>query len=85
VRYWIKYQNTHELLRLATVFDLDHGISSLRDDLERKVPYVRLDLSMVVLAAGEALGTEDGVVGVQGDLIFRDVTDETPRVGKGDI
>jgi hypothetical protein len=73
------------LLRLATVFDLDDGFSGLGDDLERKVLYVRSDLSIVVLATDEALGTEDGVEGVHGDLIFRSVTNETPRVGKGDI
>jgi hypothetical protein len=73
------------LLRLATVFNLDHGLSGLRDNLERKVLYVRLDLSIIVLAADKALGTVDGIVGVHGDLIFRCVTDETPRVGKGDI
>jgi hypothetical protein len=80
-----QYKGAHELFRLATVFDLDDGFSSLGDDLERKVFYVRLDLSILVLAADEALGAEDGVVGVHGDLIFRGVTDETPRVGKGDI
>jgi hypothetical protein len=73
------------LLRLATVFDFDDGLSGLRDDLERKVLQVRLDFSIVELAADEALGIEDGVVGVHGDLIFCGVSDEALRVGKGDI
>jgi len=62
-----KYKNTHELLRLATVFDFDDGLSGLRDDLERKVLYVGLDFNIVELATDEALGIEDGVVGVHGD------------------
>jgi len=73
------------LLRLTTVFYLDDGIPDLRDDLERKVLYVRLDFNVVVLAADETFGTEDGIVGVHGSLILRSITDETPRVGKGDI
>jgi len=79
---WYKFP--HELLRLAMVFYLDDGISGLGDDLERKLFYVRLDFRIVVLAADEALGIEDGVVGIHGGLIFRGVTNETPRVGKGD-
>jgi len=73
------------LLCFITIIDLDEGISELRDDLEREVFYVRLDFRIVVLAADEALGIEDSVEGIKIGLIFRGVTDETPRVGKGDI
>ena len=47
--------------------------------------YVRLDFSVIILATDEALGVEDGVVGVHGDLVLGSVSDETLRVGKGDI
>lgn len=73
------------MLLLATVFDFDNGLSGLGQDFERKVLYVRLNFSIVVLATDEALGIEDGVVGIHGDLIFRGVSNETLRVGKGDI
>ena len=79
------YNFTHELPRLAMVFYLDDGIPGLRDDLEREVLYVQLDFRIVVLAADETLGTEDCIVGIHGDLILRNITDETPIVGKGDI
>jgi len=80
-----QYKYTRKLLRLATVFDLDDGLSGLGDDLKRKVLNVRLDLSIVVLAADEALGIEDGVVGIHRGLTFRGTTNETTRVGKGNI
>lgn len=73
------------MLRLATVFDFYDGLSGLGDDFEREVLYVRLDFDIVKLATDEALGIEDGVVGVHGDLVLRGVSDETLRVGKGDI
>ena len=73
------------MLRLATVFDFGDGLASFRDDLEREVLYVRLDFSIIELATDEALGIEDGVVGVHRDLVLRGVSDETLRVGKGDI
>jgi hypothetical protein len=49
------------------------------------VLHVRLDLSVVELAADKTLGVEDGVVGVHGDLVLGGVADETLRVGERDV
>ena len=53
--------------------------------LERPVLHVILNASIVELATDETLGIEDGVVGVHGDLVLGGISDETLRVGEGDI
>jgi hypothetical protein len=85
MRYWRSMKSTHELLRLATIFDLSDGIAILGDYLEGEVFDVRLDFSIVKLATDEALSTEDGVLGVHRNLVPCGVSDETFRVGKGNI
>ena len=72
-----------EDLLLALELDLDDGLAGTIDDLEREVLHVGLDLSIAELAANEALGVEDGVVGVHGDLVLGGITDETLGVGEG--
>ena len=78
-------KSTDELLVFPTVFDFDDGLASFGNDLEREVFEVRLDFNVVKLATDEPLSIKDSVVGVHGDLILRGVSDETPRVGEGDI
>ena len=46
--------------------------------------HVGLDLSVRKLATDEALGIEDGVDGVHGDLVLGAVSDETLGVGERD-
>ncbi len=76
---------TYEFLVLATVFDLDDGLSSTIDDFEREVLHVSLNLRVGELAANESLRVEDGVVRVHSDLIFGGVPDETLVVEEGNI
>jgi hypothetical protein len=75
----------HELLVLATVLDLNNGLGTLVDDLERPVLHVCLNLGIGELATDQALGVEDGVVGVHGDLVLGGIANETLRVVEGDI
>lgn len=72
-----------EVLGLALELDLGDGLAGLLDDLEGEVLHVGLDLSVLELAADEALGVEDGVVRVHGDLVLGGVTDQTLGVGEG--
>lgn len=76
---------THKLLGLTTVLDLDVGLASLREDLEGEVLHIRLDLSIIELAADEALCVEDGVVRVHRDLVLRGIANETLGLGEGDV
>jgi hypothetical protein len=73
-----------ELLLLALELDLHDGLSGAVDDLEREVLHIRLDLGVGELAADEALGIEDGVGGVHGDLVLGGITDQALGVGEGD-
>lgn len=77
--------NTYELLGLAAVLNLNVGLATLVDDLEREVLHVRLDLRIFELAADETLRVEDGVVGVHRDLVLGGVADQPLIVGEGDI
>lgn len=72
-----------EVLLLALELDLDDGLASLLDNLEGEVLHVGLDLGVGELAADEALGVEDGICGVHGDLVLCRITDETLSVGEG--
>ena len=72
-----------EGLLLALELDLDDGLAGLLDDLEGEVLHVGLDLGVLELAADEALGVENCVDGVHGDLVLGRVTDETLGVGEG--
>ena len=72
-----------EGLLLALELDLDDGLASLVNDLEGEVLHVSLNLSIGELAADEALGVEDCVDRVHGDLVLRGVTNEALCVGEG--
>jgi hypothetical protein len=72
-----------EDLLLALELDLDDGLAGTVDDLEGEVLHVGLDLSIAELATNQALGVEDGVVGVHGDLVLRGISDKTLCVGEG--
>ena len=73
-----------ELLGLTLELNLDDGLGSLLDDLERPVLHIGLNLSVVKTATNETLGIEDSVVGVHGDLVLGGITDETLGVGETD-
>ena len=57
----------------------------LGDDFEGPVLHVALDGSVVELAADEALGVEDGVLGVHGHLVLGGVSNQTLGVGESDV
>ena len=74
-----------EDLSFTLVLDFDDGLATTRDDLEGPVLHVGLDGSVGELAADQALGVEDGVEGVEGDLVLGGVTDEAFGVGESDV
>lgn len=76
---------THKLLVLSSVLDLDDGLSTLVDNLERPVLHVGLNLVVGKLSTNQSLGVEDGVVRVHGDLVFGGITDQSLRVVEGDV
>ena len=69
-----------ESLLLALELNLDNRLATLVDDLEREVLHVSLNLSIGELASNEALGVENCVDRVHGDLVLRGITDETPEM-----
>lgn len=71
-----------EGLGLALELDLDVGLATLLNDLEREVLHIGLDLGVLELAANETLGVEDRVVGVHGDLVLGRISDQTLSVGE---
>ena len=73
-----------ELLGLTLELNLDDGLGSLLNDLERPVLHIGLDLGVVKTATNETLGVEDSVVGVHGDLVLGGITNETLSVGETD-
>jgi len=77
---------THEALGLATVLDLDDRLRvATIDNLEGEVLHVGYDLRIGVFATDEALGVEDGVDRVHGDLVLRSISNETLGVREGHI
>lgn len=72
-----------EFLGLALELDLNAGLAAPVDDLEGEVLHVGLDLGVVELAADEALGIKDSVLGVHGDLVLCGITNQTLGVGEG--
>ena len=69
---------THESLPLAAVVDLDRWPAvRCRDDLERPVLHVILDLLVREFTTNQTLETEDGVRRVDDGLTLRGETDET--------
>ena len=77
--------STHKFLRLATVLNLDHRLSSTVKDSEGEMLHVRLNLRVGELATNKSLRIEDSVPRVHRDLVLRSVTDETLILGGCDI
>jgi len=71
-----------EGLGLALETGLDVRLAVLVDHLEGEVLHVGLERGVVHLAADEALGIEDGVLGVHSRLVLGGVADEALRVGE---
>ena len=70
-------EETHEFAELATVLDLDIGLSGLAGDLEGPVFHVALDFRVIGLATNQTLGVEDGVLRVGVERVLRAVTNTT--------
>jgi hypothetical protein len=73
-----------ESLLFALKLDLNDRLATLVNDLEGEVLHVGLHLSIGELATDEALGVEDSVGRVHGDLVLRSISDETLGVGESD-
>jgi len=71
-----------ELLVLTLELNLNDGLGSLLNDLERPVLHIRLDLSIGKTTTDQTLSVEDSVVGVHGDLVLGGITDKTLGVGE---
>jgi hypothetical protein len=71
-----------EGLLLALELNLDDGLATAVDDLEREVLHIGLNLGIVELAANQPLRVEDGVDGVHGDLVLGGISDEALGVGE---
>ena len=72
-----------EVLLLALELDLADWLASLLNDLEGEVLHVGLNLSIVELAADQALRVEDCVDWVHRDLVFGGISDQTFGVSEG--
>ena len=57
-------RNTHELLLVALVLDLDDRLVVLLVDLEWPVLHVLLDVGLLESATNETLGVKDSIPGV---------------------
>jgi NAD-specific glutamate dehydrogenase. len=69
---------------LALEFNLNDRLAIAINDLEGEVLHIALNLRVTELAADQALGVKDSVVGVHGDLVLGGITDETLGIGEGD-
>jgi len=76
---------THELLGLSSVVNLNNGLGSLVNDLERPVLHIGLDLGIGPLSSNKSLGIKDSVVGVHGDLVLGGITNESLRVVESNV
>jgi hypothetical protein len=72
-----------EVFGLALELHFNDWLSALVDDLEREVLHISLHLSVRELAADQALGIEDGVLRVHGNLILGSISDETLSIREG--
>merc|ERR1712172_465161 len=74
-----------ESLGLVLVLALELGLGGILDNSEGPVLHVGLDSRVIKLTSDQSLGVEDGVGGVDGDLVLGGVSDEPLGVGEGDI
>jgi len=75
----------HLCLALADA-DLDCRLAVLVDDGEGPVFHVGLDGGVLEVASDQALGVEDGVLGVGGELVLGGVTDQALALaGESDV
>lgn len=70
------------MLVFALEVHADDGLASLLDDLEGEMLHVGLDLSVGELSTDEALGVEDCVDRVHGDLVLCGIADQSFGVGE---
>ena len=73
------------MLGLSSVVDLNNGLGSLVNDLERPVLHIGLDLGIGPLSSNKSLGVENSVVGVHGDLVLGGITNESLRVVESNV
>ena len=73
-----------ESLGLAEVLNLDHGGTSVVDDLEGPRLDILLDGGVIESTTDQTLDIEDSVLGVHGGLVLGGLTDQTLLSGEGD-
>jgi hypothetical protein len=71
------------LLLLALELDLNNWLAGTVNDSKGEVLHIGLDLSICELATDQALGIEDCVDWVHGDLVLCGISNETLSVCEG--
>ena len=74
-----------ESFLLALKLHLDFRLGSNIDDVKGPMLHVPLDGLVVEIAANQALGIENGVVGVHRHLVLGGIADQPLGVGEGHV
>ena len=67
------------------MLDLDDRLVTPRDDLERPVLLITLDLRVLEFTTNETLSVEDGIARVHGDLVLGSISNQSLTLTESDI
>jgi hypothetical protein len=68
---------TYEILKISSRVDLNHGLSTLVDQLEWEMPDIFLHIWIVKCPSNQTFGIENRVVRVLRRLVLRSVSDKS--------